>query len=205
MTFPLPEHRPLVRALTSPARIQAFLDATPYSPEERYRCPLSVLTDRRAHCFDGAVFAAAMLRRLGHPPLIVDLLPNDRDDDHMLALFKVDGRLGAVAKSNFSGLRYREPIFRSLRELVLSYFEDYFNAAGEKTLRAYTVSLNLARFDRQAWLTDDATMDTIADALDRLRKVPVLTPRAARRLQPVDPLALQAGLLGSNPDGLFKP
>jgi len=199
-----PKQRRLVNSLTSPARIQAYLDETPYSAEERYRCPLSVLRDRKAHCFDGAVFAAAMLRRLGHRPLIVDMLPNDRDDDHMLALFKVDGRLGAVAKSNFSGLRYREPIFRSLRELVLSYFEDYFNAAGEKTLRAYTVSLNLARFDRQDWLTRDETMDAIADALDHIRKVPVLTPRMVRRLLPVDPLALKAGLLGSNPEGLFK-
>jgi hypothetical protein len=199
-----PKQRRLVNSLSTPARIQAFLDATPYSDEARYRCPLSVLRDRQAHCFDGAVFAAAMLRRLGHPPLIVDMLPNDRDDDHMLALFRVDGLLGAVAKSNFSGLRYREPIFRSLRELVLSYFEDYFNAAGEKTLRAYTVSLNLARFDRQDWLTRDEAMDSIADALDTIRKVPLLTPRMAVRLQPVDPLALQAGLLGSNPNGLFK-
>src|SRR5260221_12791336 len=157
------ELQSVTRVLKTPAAIQAYLDETPYSAEDRYRCPLSVLRDRKAHCFDGAVFAAAMLRRLGHRPLIVDMLPNDRDDDHMLALFKVDGRLDAVAKSNFSGLRYREPIFRSLRELVLSYFEDYFNAAGEKTLRAYTASLNLARFDRQNWLTDDETMDTIAN------------------------------------------
>jgi hypothetical protein len=199
-----PKQRRLVNWLTTPARIQAFLDGTPYSAEDRYRCPLSVLRHHKAHCFDGAVFAAAMLRRLGHPPLIVDLLPNDRDDDHMLALFRVDGHLGAVAKSNFSGLRYREPIFRSLRELVLSYFEDYFNSAGEKTLRAYTVSLNLARFDRQNWLTRDETMDAIAAALDTIRKVPVLTPRMVARLLPVDPLALKAGLLGSNPDGLFK-
>ena len=196
---------PIFPRLPTPARIQAYLDETPYSAEDRYRCPLSVVRDRKAHCFDGAVFAAAMLRRLGHPPLIVDLLPNDHDDDHMLALFKVDGRLGAVAKSNFSGLRYREPIFRSLRELVLSYFEDYFNSAGQKTLRGYTVSLNLARFDRQDWLTRDETLDTIADALDTIRKVPLITKRMTRRLQPVDPLALQAGLLGSNPDGLFKP
>ncbi len=196
--------RAAVARLTSPARIQAFLDAVAYSDEDRYRCPLSVLRDRKAHCFDGAVFAAAMLRRLGHPPLIVDLLPNERDDDHMLALFRVDGRLGAVAKSNFSGLRYREPIFRSLRELILSFFEDYFNSAGEKTLRAYTVSLNLARFDRQDWLVRDETMDGIAEALDHVRKVQLLTPRQARRLLPVDPLALKAGLLGSNPDGLFK-
>ena len=199
-----PTERRLVASLTSPARIQAFLDETPYSAEPVYRCPLSVLRDHKAHCFDGAVFAAAMLRRLGHPPLIVDLLPNNRDDDHMLALFKIDGHLGAVAKSNFSGLRYREPIFRSLRELVLSYFEDYFNAAGEKTLRAYTVSLNLARFERQDWLVRDETMDLIAAALDTIRKVPLLSPRMVAGLLPVDPLALQAGLLGSNPDGLFK-
>ena len=163
-----------------------------------------MVRDRQAHCFDGAVFAAAMLRRLGHKPLIVDLLPNARDDDHMLALFKVDGHLGAVAKSNFSGLRYREPIFRTLRELVLSYFEDYFNSQGEKTLRAYTVSLNLARFDRQKWLERDETMDDIAAALDHIRKVTLITPRMTARLLPVDPLALRAGLLGSNPDGLFK-
>src|SRR5689334_15894242 len=177
--------------LSTPAAIQAYLDATPYSAEDRYRCPLSVVRDRKAHCFDGAVFAAAMLRRLGHPPRIVDLLPNARDDDHMLALFKVDGYLGAVAKSNFSGLRYREPIFRTLRELVLSYFEDYFNSSGEKTLRAYTVSLNLARFDKQNWQTDDATMDTIADALDHIRKVTLITKRMERGLLAVDPLALK--------------
>jgi hypothetical protein len=199
-----PSERQLVKSLNSPARIQAYLDETPYSAEERYRCPLSVLRDRQAHCFDGAVFAAAMLRRLGHPPLIVDLLPNARDDDHLLALFKVDGHWGALARSNFSGLRYREPIFRSLREMVLSYFEDYFNAAGEKTLRAYTVSLNLARFDRQGWLVRDETMDTIANALATLRQVPLLTPRMVARLLPVDKRALEAGLLGSNPDGLFK-
>jgi hypothetical protein len=196
--------RQQLASLTTPAHIQAYLDEMPYSAEDCYCCPLSVVRDRQAHCFDGAVFAAAMLRRLGHPPLIVDLLPNERDDDHMMALFKVDGHLGAVAKSNFSGLRYREPIFRRLRELVLSYFEDYFNAAGEKTLRAYTVSLNLARFDRQDWLTRDETMDTIATALDTIRKVPLLTAHMTRGLLPVDPLALKAGLLGSNPEGLFK-
>jgi hypothetical protein len=199
-----PDQKRQLATLKTPALIQAYLDDTPYSAEDCYRSPLSVVRDRQAHCFDGAVFAAAMLRRLGHPPLIVDLLPNARDDDHMLALFKIDGHLGALAKSNFSGLRYREPIFRTLRELVLSYFEDYFNSSGEKTLRAYTVSLNLARFDAQHWQTDDATMDRIASALDHIRKVQLITPRMEARLLPVDPLALKAGLLGSNPEGLFK-
>ena len=190
--------------LPSPAKIQSYLDSIPYSAEDRYRCPRSVARDRMAHCFDGAVFAAALLRRLGHAPRIVDLLPNERDDDHMLALFQVDGYWGAVAKSNFSGLRWREPIFRTLRELVLSYFEDYFNSAGEKTLRAYTVPLNLARFDTQDWLARDETMDTIAAALDHIRKIKLLTPAMLRRLQPVDPRALQAGLLGAKEDGLYQ-
>jgi hypothetical protein len=199
-----PAQRRQLAALKTPAHIQAFLDDTPYSAEDCYRSPLSVVRDRKAHCFDGAVFAAAMLQRLGHAPRVVDLLPNARDDDHMLALFRVDGYLGAVAKSNFSGLRYREPIFRNLRELVLSYFEDYFNAAGEKTLRAYTVALDMRRFDEQHWLTDDAAMDLIADKFGRIRKVQLISKKMEARLLPVDPLALKAGLLGSNPDGLFK-
>jgi len=119
--------RGMISGLTSPARIQAFLDDIAYSTDDFYRCPLRVLRERTAHCFDGAVFAAAALRRLGHPPLILDLLSNGRDDEHLLALFKVDGHWGAVAKSNFVGLRFREPVYRSLRELAMSYFEQYYN------------------------------------------------------------------------------
>ena len=199
-----PAENKLLAGLTSPRLIQGFLDTLAYSAEDRYRCPLTVVRDRTAHCYDGAIFAAAMLRRLGHRPRILDMLPNDRDDDHLLALFQVQGHWGALAKSNFSGLRYREPIHRSVRELVMSYFEDYFNAAGEKTLRAYTVPVSLARFDALHWETDDAALDAIADHLDVVRKVKVLTPAMVRRLAPVDPRALQAGLLGANAAGLFK-
>jgi hypothetical protein len=197
--------RRLIRGLTTPRKIQAFLDGVPYSGEERYRCPLTFLRDRTGHCFDGAAFAAAMLQRLGHPPLIVDLLPNRRDDDHMLALYRRDGHWGALAKSNFSGLRFREPIYRTVRELVLSYFEDYFNFAGEKTLRAYTAPLNLNAFRRHHWLTDDAAMDRIALRLDAIRKFTLLTPRMVKHLSPMDPRAYQAGLLGVNEAGLYKP
>ncbi|HKZ68764.1 MAG TPA: hypothetical protein VJ020_01710, partial [Anaerolineales bacterium] len=131
--------------------------------------------------------------------------PNSRDDDHMLALYKRDGYWGAVAKSNFTGLRFREPVYRTLRELVLSYFEDYFNAAGEKTLRAYTVPLNLSTFDKHNWLTDDRTMDKIADRLGEIRQFKVLTPRMVRNLSPIDKRAYDAGMLGVNEDGLYKP
>jgi hypothetical protein len=135
--------RQTLAGLDSPAAIQAFLDDIPYSTDDFYRCPLRVLRERTAHCFDGALFGAAALRRLGYPPLILDMLA-ERDDEHLLALYRVDSHWGAVAKSNFAGLRFREPVYRSLRELVMSYFEDYFNADGEKTLRGYTVPLDLS-------------------------------------------------------------
>lgn len=195
----------LISGLTTPAKIQAFLDRIPYSGEEMYRCPVSVLRDRTGHCFDGALFAAAMLRRIGYPPLILDMIPNDRDDDHLLALYKRDGSWGAVAKSNFSGLRLREPIYRTLRELVLSYFEDYFNARGEKTLRGYTVPLSLKAFDRLNWMTSDDHLDVIADRLGEIRQITLLTEGMVANLAPVDKRSLQAGLLGVNDAGLYKP
>jgi len=198
------EHKAIF-ALTTPAKIQAFLDEIPYSGEERYRCPLTVLREGRGHCFDGALFGAAMLRRLGHPPLILDMLPNARDDDHLLALFRRDGHWGAVAKSNFSGLRFREPIYRTLRELVLSYFEQYFNAVGEKTLRSYTIPLNLKAFDKLDWMTSDDNLEAIALRLDEIRKVPVLTRRMVAKLSSVDQRSYQAGMIGVNEAGLYKP
>src|SRR5262249_54321052 len=138
--------KPLGR-LSSPYAIQSFLDVIPYSTDDRYRCPLSVLRDRRAHCYDGAVFAAAMLRRIGFAPRIVNLFAY-RDDEHLLAVFQVDKHWGALAKSNFVGLRYREPVYRTLRELAISYFEQYYNLEGLRSLRSFTRPLNLARFDR---------------------------------------------------------
>ncbi len=200
-----PSERQQIRRLSTPAKIQAFLDDIPYSSEERYRSPLTVLRERAGHCFDGALSAAALLRRLGHAPRILDILPNARDDDHLLALFQRDGHWGALAKSNFAGLRFREPVYRTLRELVLSYFEDYFNSAGEKTMRGYTVPLNLAAYDRIHWMTRDDRLDDIGVRLGQLRTVKLLTPRMAAALSPVDERSLQAGLLGVNEAGLYKP
>jgi hypothetical protein len=194
---------PLPSGLDSPADIQTFLDGIAYSAEPVYRCPGSVLRDHKGHCFDGAVLAAAALRRIGFPPLIVDLLPwEGHDDDHVLAVFKIDAHWGAVAKSNFVGLRYREPVYASLRELVMSYFEPFFNLAREKTLRAYTVPLNLARFDRRRWTTRDETMEDIATRLDQIRKHEVLAPGMAERLALLDQRSFEAGLLGALPEGL---
>ena len=197
--------RRVIERLTTPNKIQSFLDDLPYSTEDIYRCPLRVLRDRTGHCFDGALFAAAMLRRSGHAPLILDMLPNDRDDDHVLALFKHHGHWGAVANSNFAGLRFREPIYRTLRELVLSYFEQYYNVEREKTLRGYTRPLNLRTFDKYEWMTRDEPLEKIADRLDTIQRFPIVTGAMIAGLSPVDERSYRAGLMGARRGGLYQP
>jgi len=197
--------RQTLETLTTPTKIQAFLDEMPYSTEPIYRCPLRVLREQKAHCFDGALFAAAALRLLGHLPLILEMVPNGRDDDHLLALYKRNGCWGAVAKSNFVGLRFREPVYRSLRELVMSYFEQFYNVVREKTLRSYGLPLNLKAFDRYNWMTSDEPLEQIALRLDRVRKIPLLTQPMISNLSMVDERSYCAGLLGSNHAGLFQP
>jgi len=191
-------------ALTSPVKIQGFLDTLEYSSESRYRSPRTVLRDRKAHCYDGAVFAAMALRRLGFPPLLVDM-DAVRDDDHVIALFKKNGRFGAIAKSNFTGLRYREPVYASLRELVMSYFESFYNVAYEKTLRQYTRPLDLSAYDDLHWPTWDAALDVIGDKLGAIRIYKIITPAMARSLAPVDKRTYDAGMLGVNRAGLYRP
>jgi len=199
-----PEQREWAQ-LTTPRKIQDFLDGIPYSNESGYRCPLRVLRERVAHCFDGALFAAAAMRRLGHPPLIVNMLANDQDDDHVLALYRRDGHWGAVAKSNFAGLRFREPVYRTLHELVMSYFEQFYNVERKKTLRRYTVPLNLKTFDKLNWMTSDRPLDRIGERLDEIRKVRLLTRRMMAGLSLVDERSYQAGLLGANQASLYQP
>jgi hypothetical protein len=193
-------------ALTSPVKIQDYLDGIPYSAEDRNRCPLNVLNDRQAHCLDGALFAAAALRRLGYPPVLIDLLPDPgMDDDHVLAIYKQDGHFGALAKSNFAGLRFREAVYRSLRELVMSYFEDYYNVNGIKTLRCYTPPLRLEAYDQAGWMWSDQGADAVEARLYKLRRIPLLSPELVEKLSPVDRRSYDAGMLGVNAAGLYQP
>jgi len=200
------DQRKLFASLTSPVKIQAFLDATPYSTEGTGRCPLRVIQDRLAHCMDGGLFAAAALRRLGFPPLVVDLLPDPGvDDDHILAIFKRNGHYGAVAKSNYTGLRFREPIYRTLRELVLSYFNDFYNLNGVKSLRSFTRPLNLQTMDRFNWEWDDKGAYAIEKRLNELHKTPLMTPKMAQELSVIDEIGYKAGMIITNLDGVYKP
>lgn len=203
MSWTPAEHR-LFQSLKTPLHIQRFLDATPYSSDPIYRCPRRVISDRRAHCVDGALFAAAALRFHGDKPLIC-WINAERDDGHLLALYQRSKLWGAVAKSNFVGLRYREPVYRSLRELVMSYFNDYFNADGYRSMRSYTRVLNVAKFDRLNWeTTQEGVPPIIDDALDRLPTTPVAPTAIVRKLTNVDERTLKAGMLGVNKAGLFK-
>jgi len=195
----------LIARLNMPNRIQHFLDGLPYGSETIYRSPLRVLHEQTCQCFDGAVFASAMLHRVGYPAVILNLLPNHRDDDHVLALFRQNGHWGAIAKSNFAGLRFREPIYRDLRELVMSYFEHYYNVHREKTLRGYTRQLYLSAFDSCQWMTRDDALDRIAEQLDRIRRFSLLTASMIRQLSPLDKRSSEAGLLGANTAGLSRP
>jgi hypothetical protein len=145
-----------------------------------------------------------MLQRIGYPPLIVNMFAY-RDDEHLIAIFKRDEHWGAVAKSNFVGLRYREPIYRSLRELVISYFEGYYNLEGIRSLRSYARPLNLDTLKRLDWQTQDQAMEQIAKRLDALRRVPVLTPKMIANLSPLDRRSYEAGMLGADMAGMYWP
>jgi hypothetical protein len=189
-----------LRRLTPPWRIQHRLDAMDYDVEGAgCRSPRRVLRERRVQCMDGALFAAAALRMQGHPPLLMDL-EAVQDVDHVLAVFRVRGHWGAIGRSNFSGLRYREPLFRTLRELALSYFESYFNLRREKTLRRYSVPVDLSRFDRRKWMTAEDDLWDIPEHLVGVRHFRLITPAQTASLGTVDRRMFAAGLLGRETD-----
>jgi hypothetical protein len=191
----------IIKRLSSPEKIQYFLDyEVGYNKEEdgeTCRSPRRVLRDRLAHCAEGAFFAAAALRVHGRQPLIVDL-EAVRDDDHLLAVFKDDGHWGAIAKSNYAGLRFREPVYRSIRELVMSYFDHYYNPAGEKTLRAYsTRPVNLKQFDHLGWMTAEEDLWEICEYLCIVHHSRIMTLQAERKRRRMDRRLYEAGMCGA--------
>ncbi len=191
-----PRDAAFLRRLSPPWRIQRYLDEIDYDAAgEGCRSPRRVLRERRVQCMDGALFAAAALRLQGHPPLLMDL-EAVFDDDHVVAVFRLDGHWGGIARSNYSGLRYREPVFRDLRELALSYFESYFNLRRQKTLRRYSEAVDLSRFDRRGWMTAEEDLWYIPRYLVSVRHHRLLSPIQERALGTVDPRMFEAGLVG---------
>jgi hypothetical protein len=191
------EWRTLQR-LKNPHGIQRLLDSLRYHDADTAWSPKRVLRERTAHCMEGAMLGAAGLRAIGLPPLILDL-EGERDTDHVIAVYRVGGCWGAVAKSHFTGLRDRMPIYRTLRELALSYFEDYFNLRGHRTLRTFSKPVDLSRFDRLHWMTSERSVWFVPTYLCDIPHTRLISSTQAKRLHRVDRLSIDAGLLGYQP------
>jgi len=194
----------LLKPYNTPIKIQEFLDSIPYNTTKRTLSPLLVLKERMAHCMDGGMFAASALRRLGYPPLIADLSA-ENDDDHIIAVFREGNCWGAIAKSNTTVLRFREPVYRTLRELAMSYFDMYYNLNGQKSLRSYSRPMDLSRFDDRNWETTAEDLEFIGDYTYTVRHYPLLTKRQIGSLSLVPKYLYDAGFSGADIDGLFKP
>ena len=203
-----PRERNILRRLTHPAKIQQFLDEEiDYNQEpagDTCYSPRRVLREGVAHCMEGAAFAALALHQLGYPALLVDL-EAVHDSDHVLAVYRAHGHWGAVAKSDYTGLRSREPVYKTVRELALSYFEDYYNIKGEKTLRAYSKPVNLARFDRSiSWMTTFDDIWAIPEHLCEIPHTTLLTKPVEKHLARIDQRLYDAGRVGGVCQPLFN-
>jgi hypothetical protein len=188
----------------NPWDIQVYLDSIEYNPDYGCRSPRWIIKKGSAHCFEGALMAAAILDFIGYRPLIIDMRAFN-DDDHVIAVFRENGYWGAIAKSNFTSLRYREPVYRSLRELIMTYFDFYFNTNGEKSLRSYSRPFDLTVYNKRNWATTDMDLEFIGDKIESLHHYPVVSEEMIKKLRYASESMIRAGLLGSNEKGLFKP
>jgi hypothetical protein len=192
----LPAELRTLRSLNTPVKIQKFIDGLTYQYADTAGSPRRVLRERRGHCLEGALLAAAALRVSGHRPLVMDL-ESVRDDDHVVALYRERGLWGGIAKSNYAGLRFRAPVYRTLRELALSYFEHYYNLRGERTLRAYSVAVDLSRLDARHWMTDEEEVWSVPELLIAARHYPIVPDKVARTLPRMDRRSFEAGMHGT--------
>ena len=192
----LPAELRTLRSLNTPVKIQKFIEGLTYQYADTAGSPRRVLRERRGHCLEGALLAAAALRVNGRPPLVMDL-ESVRDDDHVVALYRERGLWGGIAKSNYAGLRFRAPVYRTLRELALSYFQDYYNLRGERTLRAYSVAVDLSRLDARHWMTDEEEVWSVPELLIAARHYPIVPDKVARALPRMDRRSFEAGMHGT--------
>lgn len=187
--------RKVFNNLSTPKKIQDYLNSLPmnFSEDDPCFCPRDVMRERKAHCMEGALLAAAALWYHGQKPLLLDLTTTEDDEDHVVALFKVDAFWGAISKTNHGVLRYREPIYKTVRELALSYFHEYFLNTGKKTLRTYSKPFNLSKYRHLNWLT---SREGILDLIDEMANSPhieILTKAQIKNLRLADKVEIAAG------------
>ncbi len=183
-----------LKKLSTPHKIQDFLNSFPFNFEkggETHTSPKLTLKRGKAHCFEGALLAAAALWIQGRKPLLLDLKTVRPDFDHVVALFEENGHWGAISKTNHSVLRYRDPIYKSVRELVMSYFNEYFLADGKKTLRSYSEPFDLSLIGK-SWLTSSQNLAPLAHKLDTAQHHNILNKEQIRNLRKTDSVEVEA-------------
>lgn len=188
------EHR-LFKSLNSPKKIQDYLDTLPINFEtsgETYMSPRRVMRHKTAHCFEGALLAAAALSYYGKKPLLLDLQTIARDEDHVVALFTENGLWGAISKTNHPILRYRDPVYKTVRELAMSYFHEYLLDDGSKSLRRFSKPFDLSRYAPERWVTAEKDLDWLVEALDSSKHFPVAPPSTIRKLRKASRLETKA-------------
>ena len=186
----------ILKELNNPRRIQDFLNDLKinFEPEgDTCMSPRRVLLEGRAHCMEGAMLAAAALRVNGFKPLVVDMTSNNKDFDHVVAVFKEGGYWGAISKTNHAVLKYRDPIFKTIRELVMSYFSEYFLNNGKKTLRSYSNPVNLERFDKLNWMTSEKDIWFVPEYLAKVKHIQLLKRSQIKKLRLADPIEIETG------------
>ena len=186
----------ILKSLNTPKKIQDFLNQMPFNFEKNgdiVLSPMSVLEKKTCHCAEGAVLAALALRVNGWPPLLVDFEATDDDLDHVIAVYKQYGQWGAISKTNHGVLRYREPVYNSIRELVMSYFHEYFDNKGRKNLRNFSTPVDLKRFDQRGWMSTKEGIDYIPEYLCDVKHYPILNRKQISNLRRADKIEINIG------------
>jgi hypothetical protein len=188
----------MMKKLNTPSKVQDFLNTLKINFEEdlkdRVKSPIRVLREGNAHCIEGAILGAYVLSLHGHKPLVMHLKTTKDDLEHVIAPFKVGGYWGALSKTNHSVLRYRDPIYKTIRELAMSYFHEYFLDSGVKTLRQYSAPLNLNTFEK-GWATEEEDLWGIDEELDKIKHYDIAPKNVLKNLRKAEKIEIEAGKL----------
>jgi len=188
------EEKGIFEKLNTPQKIQDFLETLPINFEEKGETlysPRSVLKKKKAHCFEGALFAGAVLLYQHKATLLLDLQTTLNDEAHVVALFKQNRKWGAISKTNHASLRYRDPVYKTIRELAMSYFNEYFKDSGQKTLRSYA-TLDLKKIKKN-WVIDENNLWYVDKMFDTQKHTALITNRDVRNLRKVGKLERKTG------------
>ena len=187
----------ILKKLSSPIKIQDYLDAMPLNFEkdgETYMSPRRVLRENKAHCLEGAMLAGVALWLQGETPWVLDFRA-PKDEDHVVALYKKNGLWGAISKTNHATLRFRDPVYRTIRELVMSYFHEYTDTKiGKKTLREYSLPYSLKKLGTK-WITAEEDLFYVAELIDNLPHLQVMPKKNLKFIRRADPMEFKAGTI----------